>query len=56
VLDALSHAKPLHLQDALGLKLLSRREENGVRLVSGGLTCFSSDLSAEDRQEVLCHN
>jgi hypothetical protein len=55
-LDAARRAKPLHLQGALGLELLSKREENEVRLISEGLTCFSWDTSAADRQEVLCDN
>jgi DNA-binding NarL/FixJ family response regulator len=50
LLDALGHAKPLHLQDARGLNLLSKREENVVRLVSEGLTNrqISSDLGLSE--------
>lgn len=38
VLDALSHAMPLRLQNAQGVDLLSKRQEEVVRLVSEGLT------------------
>jgi DNA-binding NarL/FixJ family response regulator len=38
VLDALTHALPLHVQDARGVNLLSRREEDVVRLVAEGMT------------------
>lgn len=38
LLDVLGHAKPLHLRDAHGINLLSKREENVVRLVAEGLT------------------
>jgi DNA-binding NarL/FixJ family response regulator len=50
LLDALGHAKPLHLQDARGLNILSKREENVVRLVSEGLTNrqISSDLGLSE--------
>jgi DNA-binding NarL/FixJ family response regulator len=50
LLDALGHAKPLHLQDSRGLNLLSKREENVVRLVSEGLTNrqISSDLGLSE--------
>jgi len=38
VLEALSRAVPLHLQDARGAALLSRREEEVARLVAEGMT------------------
>jgi DNA-binding NarL/FixJ family response regulator len=38
VLDALSQSMPLHLQDARGATLLSKREEDVVRLVAEGMT------------------
>jgi DNA-binding NarL/FixJ family response regulator len=38
LLDALSASMPLHLQDARGMSLLSKREEDVVRLVAEGLT------------------
>jgi DNA-binding NarL/FixJ family response regulator len=38
LLDSLTHAMPLRLQNARGVDLLSKREEEVVRLVSEGLT------------------
>jgi len=38
LLDALTHALPLRVQDARGVNLLSKREEDVVRLVAEGLT------------------
>ncbi|MFZ3201613.1 MAG: response regulator transcription factor [Candidatus Acidiferrales bacterium] len=38
VLDALGQAMPVHLRDAHGIELLSKREEDVVRLVAEGLT------------------
>ena len=38
VLDALSHVKPLQFNNAEGMPLLTRREEDVVRLVADGLT------------------
>jgi DNA-binding NarL/FixJ family response regulator len=38
LLDALGHATPLHLQDARGVNLLSKREEDVARLVAEGMT------------------
>jgi len=38
LLDALSTSMPLHIQDARGMSLLSKREEDVVRLVAEGLT------------------
>jgi two-component system nitrate/nitrite response regulator NarL len=38
LLDALSTSMPLHLQDARGANLLSKREEDVVRLVADGMT------------------
>lgn len=45
VLDALSRAIPLRLQDAQGADLLSKRQEEVVRLVSEGLT--NREISAQ---------
>jgi DNA-binding NarL/FixJ family response regulator len=38
VLDALRHAMPVRLQNSQGVDLLSKRQEDVVRLVSEGLT------------------
>ncbi len=38
VVDALGQAAPVHLRDAHGIDLLSKREEDVVRLVAEGLT------------------
>jgi DNA-binding NarL/FixJ family response regulator len=45
LLDALSHAMPLRLQNAQGSDLLSKRQEEVVRLVSEGLT--NREVSAQ---------
>lgn len=38
VLDALTETMPIHLRDARGVSLLSKREEDVARLVSEGMT------------------
>jgi two-component system nitrate/nitrite response regulator NarL len=38
LLDALSTSMPIHLQDARGANILSKREEDVVRLVADGMT------------------
>jgi DNA-binding NarL/FixJ family response regulator len=38
VLDALGQTMPVHLRDARGIELLSKREEEVVRLVAEGMT------------------
>jgi DNA-binding NarL/FixJ family response regulator len=38
LVDALSQAMPLNMQDSRGLSLLSKREESVVRLVADGMT------------------
>ncbi len=38
LLDALSTSRPVHLQDARGANILSKREEDVVRLVADGMT------------------
>jgi DNA-binding NarL/FixJ family response regulator len=38
VLEALTRVLPLHLQDAHGISLLAKREEDVVRLVAEGMT------------------
>jgi DNA-binding NarL/FixJ family response regulator len=38
IVEALSQAMPLHVQDSRGLKLLSKREVSVVRLVADGMT------------------
>ena len=45
LLDALGHANPPHLEDAHTLNLLSKRDENVVRLVSEGLTIAKSPVA-----------
>jgi DNA-binding NarL/FixJ family response regulator len=45
LLEALAQVKPLRLQDARGVNLLSQREEKVVRLVAEGLT--NKQISAE---------
>ena len=45
LLDALSHAMPLRLQNSHGVDLLSKRQEEVVRLVSEGLT--TREISAQ---------
>jgi DNA-binding NarL/FixJ family response regulator len=45
LLEALAQVKPLRLQDARGVNLLSQREEKVVRLVAEGLT--NRQISAE---------
>jgi DNA-binding NarL/FixJ family response regulator len=45
LLEALSHAMPLRLQNAQGVDLLSKRQEDVVRLVSEGLT--NREISAQ---------
>ena len=37
LIEALTHLKPLHLNDSEGMPLLTRREEDVVRLVADGL-------------------
>ena len=37
LIKALSHSKPLHLNNSRGIPLLTRREEDVVRLVADGL-------------------
>ncbi|MGA7224203.1 MAG: LuxR C-terminal-related transcriptional regulator [Candidatus Acidiferrales bacterium] len=46
MLEALGQTKSIHLQDARGVNLLSKREETVVRLVADGLTnkAISSEL------------
>lgn len=44
VLDALNHAIPFRLQDARGMDLLSKREEDVVRLVAEGMA--NKEISA----------
>jgi DNA-binding NarL/FixJ family response regulator len=50
LLETLSRTKPMHLQDAQGANLLSKREEAVVRLVADGLTNrqISSELTLSE--------
>ena len=45
LIDALGQAMPMRLQDANGIELLSKREDQVVRLLSQGLT--NKDISRE---------
>jgi DNA-binding NarL/FixJ family response regulator len=51
VLDALTHARPLHVVNSAGLSLLSRREEEVVRLVAEG----SGNREIAERLELSEH-
>ena len=47
LLDALSTSMPIHLHDAQGINMLSKREEDVVRLVADGMT--NREISVELR-------
>lgn len=47
LLDALSTSMPIHLHDALGTNMLSKREEDVVKLVADGMT--NREISVELR-------
>jgi len=50
LIDALGQTRPLHLHDARGVELLSRREAEVVRLVAEGMTnrAISSELGLSE--------